>query len=64
MESEGDWQWVGRGTALSHTNWRSGQPNNQKERQHCAYMHVGKIHNTQWDDWACREAELNFVCEI
>ncbi|ELT93866.1 hypothetical protein CAPTEDRAFT_161465 [Capitella teleta] len=58
-QMEGHWHWVGSGKELSHAHWREGQPNNQKGRQHCAYMT-----DLYWDDWGCREAEMNFVCEI
>ena len=64
MAHEGTWTWVGTGAKLTYTHWRKNQPNNHNSDQHCMYFHADSLTDHHWDDWHCRSARLNFVCEI
>jgi len=54
---EGVFTW-GDGTAVSFTNWRPNQPNNNNNNQHCVWIRP----DGGWDDVTCKKTE-QYVCQ-
>lgn len=54
---EGNFAWVD-GTALTFTNWRPNQPNNNNNNQHCVWIRP----DGGWDDVTCKKTE-QYVCQ-
>ena len=47
---------------FTYTNWATGQPDNEDDRDHCVAMSL--TDNRQWYDEECEENSAAFVCEI
>jgi len=66
-DSENTWVWSPSGTALSYTNWYTGEPNNSGE-EHCLdfnYHWVArKLENSEgkWNDAKCSRKQ-KYVCQ-
>merc|ERR1711953_1278161 len=54
---EGTFSWTD-GTPFTFTNFRSGQPNNGNNTQHCVWIRSDGL----WDDVTCKRQE-QFVCQ-
>merc|ERR1712012_990048 len=54
--NEGTFSWVDE-TVLSFTNFRSGQPNNGNNNQHCVWIRA----DGTWDDVICQQTK-SYVC--
>ncbi|KAJ8402327.1 hypothetical protein AAFF_G00368160 [Aldrovandia affinis] len=58
----GGYQWSD-GSAVSHTNWGFGEPNNHQGRENCVEM-VSTVNGTSWwNDLFC-DAHQDWICEI
>jgi len=57
---EGKFAWLQDATLVddSYTNWKTGQPNNIMENQHCMWMRL----DGSWDDVTCKRRE-NYICQ-
>ena len=57
---EGKFAWLQDETLVddSYTNWKTGQPNNIMENQHCMWMRL----DGSWDDVTCKRRE-NYICQ-
>ena len=68
LASEGDWRLASNGLRPSFQNWIVGQPNNNKEEQHCARIkmkpneHFDSDRN-KWSDIKCWENHYA-LCEF
>merc|ERR1719399_2425893 len=67
VESEGTWVWVS-GTAVSYTNWASGEPNNYRGvDENCVGMVSNRskwiIGRNRWNDWPCSH-QFPYICEF
>ena len=59
---EGNWKWVD-GTSTAHTNWHSGEPNNQDGIEHYA-MFYEKFQDGTWNDAdGIIDAGCAYICE-
>ncbi|XP_022086669.1 macrophage mannose receptor 1-like isoform X2 [Acanthaster planci] len=56
IDSDGSWIWED-GASVSYTNWNSGEPNGDHERN-CAGMYKS---NGRWDDFSCTN-QIASVC--
>ncbi|MFT5584635.1 MAG: hypothetical protein ACI9VR_002220 [Cognaticolwellia sp.] len=56
--SEGNWTWAD-GSAVSYTNWASGEPNNAGNDEDC--MEVGYYATGRWNDNRC-SSQHPFMC--
>ncbi|XP_066502466.1 lymphocyte antigen 75, partial [Hoplias malabaricus] len=59
---EGDYTWSD-GSALSHTNWGPGEPNDHGGRENCVEMLTTQNGTSFWNDLNC-DAHLDWVCMI
>uniref|UniRef100_A0A3Q3FSL0 C-type lectin domain-containing protein n=1 Tax=Labrus bergylta TaxID=56723 RepID=A0A3Q3FSL0_9LABR len=61
--TEGGYSWSD-GTALSHTNWGPGEPNNHEGREECVEM-VSTTNGTfsWWNDLNC-DAHQDWICTL
>ncbi|XP_035247102.1 macrophage mannose receptor 1 [Anguilla anguilla] len=59
---EGGYQWSD-GSALSHTNWGFGEPNNHQGRENCVEMVSTVNGSSWWNDLNC-DAHQDWICEI
>ena len=57
---EGKFAWLEDGSIVSdlYSNWKTGQPNNIQENQHCVWMRL----DGSWDDVTCKRKE-NYICQ-
>ena len=55
--NEGTFSWVDE-SLVSYTNWRSGQPNNGNNNQHCTQIRP----DGDWDDVIC-DKNQQYVCQ-
>merc|ERR1719367_433082 len=55
--NEGTFAWVDE-SVVSYTNWRSGQPNNGNNNQHCTQIRP----DGDWDDVIC-DKNQQYVCQ-
>ncbi|CAC5367790.1 unnamed protein product [Mytilus coruscus] len=60
IENEGRWIWSSDNTTLQYFPWRSGQPDNYNNEEHCAQIFSDK--DGGWNDIGCSE-RLSFTCE-
>jgi large repetitive protein len=60
ISSEGTWVWDD-GTAVSYTNWHSGEPNNSGGNEDC--VQLNRFTDQSWNDEPCGSA-FRFVCEV
>ncbi|KAF7247295.1 Pulmonary surfactant-associated protein D [Varanus komodoensis] len=58
LQSEGKFKYL-NGDAISYSNWLPGEPNNDKNREHCVEVFA----NGKWNDKVCSERRL-IVCEF
>ena len=47
--SEGNWTLQSTGESVAYTNWGTNEPNNDRSKEHCAYMECGG----HWNDMIC-----------
>ncbi|XP_029299312.1 lactose-binding lectin l-2-like [Cottoperca gobio] len=50
IHKEGRWMWSD-GSAVNYVFWNSGEPNNDRGKEHCTHTNF----NTQWNDVRCSE---------
>ena len=57
---EGKFTWLQDGTVIDDLfgNWKTGQPNNIYDNQHCIWMRL----DGSWDDVTCKRIE-NYICQ-
>ena len=64
-ESEGNWNWV-TDEVVIYTNWSSGEPNNERKKEHYAMFYY-KSPKYQWNDGDFGNGTVNdfsaFICE-
>ncbi|KAJ8338949.1 hypothetical protein SKAU_G00357350 [Synaphobranchus kaupii] len=58
----GGYQWSD-GSALGHTNWGRGEPNNHQGRENCVEMVSTVNGSSWWNDLYC-DAHQDWICEI
>ena len=61
--SDSKFYWVD-GTPLkgNYDSWRSGQPNNRKGNQNCAFIVLQSGHGV-WNDKACEKSKVATLCQ-
>ncbi|XP_007252805.3 macrophage mannose receptor 1 [Astyanax mexicanus] len=59
---EGDYLWSD-GSALSHTNWGPGEPNDHAGRENCVELVTTQNGSSYWNDIFC-DAHQDWVCMI
>ena len=66
IDNEGDWRWTDGTGIAGYEKWRSGQPNNYENNQHCGAILKGKYYganyNAEWNDEKC-SLTLDYICE-
>ena len=63
-DASGPWQWTD-GIPYQYTNWRSGEPNNANDNEHCVVIQPhfqSDGDGGKWLDVPC-DNEYRFVCE-
>uniref|UniRef100_A0A8B9RP03 C-type lectin domain-containing protein n=1 Tax=Astyanax mexicanus TaxID=7994 RepID=A0A8B9RP03_ASTMX len=60
--TEGDYLWSD-GSALSHTNWGPGEPNDHAGRENCVELVTTQNGSSYWNDIFC-DAHQDWVCMI
>ena len=55
---EGTFSWRD-GTELTYTNWKTSNPNNANDEQHCVWA---RGDDGTWDDIVCRRTE-EYICQ-
>ena len=66
LGNEGDWRWTDGTEITGYEKWRSGQPNNHEDNQHCGAIlkgnYYGANYDAEWNDEKC-SLTLDYICE-
>jgi hypothetical protein len=60
-DEEGTFFWVSSGKSLNFTNWREGEPNNNRRNEDCVEM---AFDTGRWNDVGCNWQIFSTMCEL
>lgn len=61
IDTKRPFYWSSSGKSIAYSNWYQGEPNNEKNQEHCVQTFAYSP-NFQWNDVSCSN-QYGFICE-